>query len=238
VAGSLSPDLIDTVQRHIYDALARTSDGSTLPEDEQDKMLAQACAEACDILHDWRNSFQWEDLSPSAGAPIAAAIPEWERVKPFLDPLKQALTRIVRQMQPEQERIEPAAHIDEAIKAAAQTARRYPRLNRDELFNEASARIDAVRDEVCQLAHEMRAGLQDRAKRQRWRKRARSALLKVAGLVLTLSLAMAGAGPHDVRQHIPEWGHEAVKVLMVHSIAQSAQPGVRITPPRLGPHMR
>jgi len=49
---------------------------------------------------------------------------------------------------------------------------------------------------------------------------------------------MAGANPHDVRQNIPDWGHEADKVLVVHHVAESAQPSVRIAPPRLGPQVR
>jgi hypothetical protein len=49
---------------------------------------------------------------------------------------------------------------------------------------------------------------------------------------------MGGTSPHDMMQHFPEWGHEAVKVLVVHHIAETAQPEVKLAPPRLGPRMR
>ena len=60
----------------------------------------------------------------------------------------------------------------------------------------------------------------------------------MAGLLLTLTLTMTGAGPHDVAQHMSEWSHEAVKVLVVHHVAQTAQPQLKLAPPRLGPRLR
>lgn len=237
MADGISAGRIEAVQRDIYDALARTTERSVLPEEEQDRLLAQACAEACDVLTSWLGSPQWEALCPSGRAPIADAIPEWERVKPFLDPLKETLAAIARRQEnlPAAGAIgDPAGYIDGIIAAAEQTARRFRRFDRQKLFQDATGRVSSLRDDVCALSGD----LTDRTTSAERRKKARSVLVKAAGLLLTLILTMAGAGPHDVAQHIPEWGREAVKVLMVHQVAQTAQPTARITPPRAGPRMR
>jgi hypothetical protein len=237
MADGLSADLIETVQRHIYDALAQTSERSILPDEEQDRLLAQACAEACDVLTNWLGSPEWAALCPAGRAPIADAIPEWARVKPFLDPLKETLAAIARRQKdlPTAGAIgDPARYVDGIIAAAEQTARRFRRFDRQKLFQDATGRVSGLRDDVCALSGD----LTDKTKSAERRKKARSVLVKAAGLLLTLTLTMAGAGPHDVARHIPEWGREAVKVLMVHHVAQTAQPTARIIPPRAGPRMR
>ena len=67
MSGNVSFDEIETVRRHVYDALLGSSARSTLPEQKQDELLAQACAEACDILDQWVSSPVWEGLRPAAG---------------------------------------------------------------------------------------------------------------------------------------------------------------------------
>ena len=69
MANGISAGLIETVQRHIYDALAQTSERSTLPGNEQDRLLAQACAEACDVLTSWLASPEWAALCPVRPGP-------------------------------------------------------------------------------------------------------------------------------------------------------------------------
>ena len=125
MADGISAGTIETVQRHIYDALAQTSERSTLPGAEQDRLLAQACAEACDVLTNWLASPEWAALCPSGRGPIADAIPEWERVKPFLDPLKQTLAAIVERQKdlPVVREIgDPARYVDGIIAAAGRRA--------------------------------------------------------------------------------------------------------------------
>jgi hypothetical protein len=62
--------------------------------------------------------------------------------------------------------------------------------------------------------------------------------LKAAGsFLLSAALILAGVTPQALARDIPEWGHEAVKVLFVHQAAQTAQPGMRIAPPQLGPNL-
>ena len=244
VAGSVRPDMIETVRQHIDDALARTSDSSTLSEDAQDAELAQASAEGCDLLTQWLGSFEWEQLRPAGTAPISDAIPEWERIRPFLDPLVEAMARFSqRQSKTRDTRNgpDPAAHIDELLRNACRTARRYKRYNREQLFAEACLRTQALRDEVCRLAAEFtteKAANSSSAAKAERRRRVRTVLGTISTLLLTVSLALASASPHDMQQNIPQWGHEAVKVLMVFDIAQTAQPGVQVTPPRLGPRVR
>jgi hypothetical protein len=237
MADGLSADMIETVQRHIYDALAQTSERSVLPDEEQDRLLAQACAEACDILTSWLGSPQWQALCPASRAPIADAIPEWQRVQPFLTPLRETLAAIAQRQKglPVARQIgDPARYVDGIVAAAEQTARRFRRFDRQELFQEATSRVSRLRAEVCALS----GSLADKTRRAEQRKKARSVLGKVAGLLLTLTLTMAGVSPHDVAQHIPEWGHEAVKVLVVHHVARTAQPEVKMAPPRPGPRVR
>ena len=247
MAGGINPERVETVQRHVYDALARTSVQSTLSEEEQDRLLAQACVESCDLISDWLESPEWENLRPAGHQPIADSIPDWARIRPFLDPLKETVARISRHQEklpglPETS--DPAAYIDNAIRSAEYTARRHRRYNRRQLFATATERLRELRASVCGLAAEFAGDLRARAddqesqrKRRERRKRALSVLGIVANVLLSVSLTMAGASPHDVRQHVPEWGHEAVKVLFVHHLAQSAQPSVRVAPPRLGPRV-
>jgi hypothetical protein len=229
--------MIDTVRWHINDALARTSNRSTLSDDAKDAELAQASAEACDLLNQWLGSFEWGQLRPSGSAPIWDAIPEWERIRPFLDPLGEALARITQRQKNTRgarDASNPAAYIDEAIREAGRTARRYKRYDRGQLFTEAGNRIEVLRKEACEFAAHFNAEKETAQQRRK----VRAALGTIAGLLLTLSLALASASPHDVRQNIPEWGHEAVKVLMIHDIAATAQPGVHVAPPRLGLRVR
>lgn len=237
----ISAGMIEAVQRHIYDALAQTSERSVLPEKEQDRLLAQACVESCDVLGRWLDGPEWEDLRPVGRAPVADAIPEWERVRPFLDPLKETLAAIARRQKdlPGAREIgDPAAYVDGVLKAARETARRHRRYDRQQLFDEATSRVKDLRAEVCALAGDLAHDLESKEKRAERRKKTRWALAKIGGLLLTLSLAMAGAGPQTMAQNIPEWGHDAVKVLIVHHVAQTAQPEVKVAPPRLGPRMR
>lgn len=243
MAGSISPGMIEAVQRDIYDALARTSSHSTLPEEEQDKLLAQACAEACDILGGWVNSPFWKELAParaSAKKPIADATADWKRVRPFLDPLEETVDRISARLRgvPGVPEIKDASgYIAAVVESVDNTIRRYRRLDGQQLYDDATAKMQALKDQVCGLASELRTQVDDTKKKTERRSRARRILGTVAGVLLSVSLAMAGAGPSAVRQNIPEWGRDAVQVLVVHHIAETAAPTMRVAPPRVGPRL-
>ena len=71
MADSMDPALVEAVRRDIYGALAKTSPSSTLSADAQDALLAQACAEACDVLGRWLASSSSGGVQ--AGGPGRAA---------------------------------------------------------------------------------------------------------------------------------------------------------------------
>ena len=236
--------LVEVLRWHIYDSLARTTEHSTLPEEEQDRLLAQVCAEACDVLGNWVKSQNWEELRSSGNGTVADVIPDLKRVRPFLDPLKKALNRISEgdRSGHRAPAIEDAAkHIDRAIAAAEYTGRRYRGLSQSQLFSQATNRVEQLRKSLCDLAGEFKNDLDrhadDQQKRAKRRKRASILLGQVAPFLISVSLALASASPAVMRQNIPEWGHDAVKVLLVHHVAETAQPSVRIAPPRVGPHV-
>lgn len=237
MTGNLSLDEIEAVQRHVYDALLGSSARSTLSEEQQDGLLAQACAEACDILDRWVNSPAWEGLRPVGRGPVADAIPDWRRVRPFLEPLGATLSRI-SERRPGVSGIpeigDPGAYIDHLVKDAESTGRRYRRFSKEELFNEATNRIKVLQSSVCGAAADFAKGSKSRARR---RAIARSALKAVGNFLLGAVLIMAGVTQPALAHDIPEWGHEAVNVVLVHHAAQTAQPAVRIAPPQAGPHV-
>jgi hypothetical protein len=244
VADGVDPGMVEVVRWHIYDTLARTTEDSTLPEEEQNALLAQACVEACDVLGRWVKSQSWEKLRESGEGTVADVIPDLKRVRPFLDPLKETLNRISeegRKGHRAPDIGDAEKHIDRAIAAVGYTGRRYRRLSQIQLFDQATQRVNQLRDSVCELAREFKKDLDrhadDQQKRAKRKKRAWILLKKVAPVLLTVSLAMAGASPAAMRQNIPEWGHDAVKVLLVHHVAETAQPSVRIAPPHVGPHL-
>lgn len=231
---SVTVERIATVHGHIVEALVHTSERTTYSELEQDRLLAQSCAETCDLLQDWLASSWWEQLRPSADGPIGDVVPDLEHFQEFLDPM---LTDALAQASRHGVSV-PASHVDEARAALQATARRHRRMKRRQLFQLANERINALRQEVCALADHLRTSTKDTAMRDAVRRRARTALTKASGLLVALVLAMGGAGPHQMTQNLSDWGHEVTKLVMVHDIAHHAQPSLRIVPPRAGPRIR
>jgi hypothetical protein len=234
---NLSLDEIEAVRRHVSDALVGSTARSTLPEEKQDELLAQACAEACDILDRWVNSDAWEGLRPAGQGPIADVIPDWRRVRPFLEPLGATLSRLSerRPTMPGMPEIgDPAAYIDQLIEQAESTGRRYRRFNREALFRDATDRVRTLQSSVCRAAADFAKGSKTRSQR---RALARSALKAAGGFLLSAALILGGVTPQALAHDVPAWGHEAVKVLFVHHAAQTAQPALRVGPPQPGLHL-
>ena len=221
-------------QNYVIEALVRSDARSTLSEDEQDSELAQACAEACGILDRWVKGPAWAGLRPASRGPIADVIPDWQAVRPFLRPLSEALSRI-SERRPTVSGIapigDPEAYVDELIRQAESTGRRHKGFSRDELYAEATKRIEVLRASVCAVAGDFHKGTKNRARR---RAIARTVLKAVGGFLLSASLIMVGVTPQAMAHDMPEWGHEAVNVLLVHHAGQTAQPALRMAPPRLG----
>ncbi len=57
---TVTVERIAALQAGIAAALNQTSEHSTLPEKEQAGILAQRCAEACDLLGDWSAGRWWD----------------------------------------------------------------------------------------------------------------------------------------------------------------------------------
>jgi hypothetical protein len=254
MADSMNPDVINAARQRITGALASTSEHSTLPDDEQDALLAQACAEACDVLGSWLESTSWARLSPAEAfgrRTVADCIADWERLRPFLPSVGEALARIAGRQGnvPGAPQVEdPATYVDKLIRNATYTARRNRRLDGQGLYQTATSRLGDLRNRACKIASDFAedtlkrasdehdaAKTADEARRRKERKkRARSLLLAVANVMLTIVVTTS---PAAVRQNVPEWGHDVVQVLFVHQIAHTAAPTVSIAPPQVGPRL-
>lgn len=229
------------VQAHILDATLRTSADSALSGPEQDRLLAQSCTEACDLLRDWLGSGWFGQPRPSDDGLLADAVPTAEQFTQFLGPIFEDALRHAAQAGIT---IDVAGLQDARVQVAA-LARRYRRMKRRELFEAAEERVGALRDEVCQVAARLRempqAGEEPDPRAEQLRHKAQRALKKVRNFLpavaLTVAGAMLGVGPHQMAQSVSEWGHEAARVVVVHHIADLAQPAVRVGPPRAGPRV-
>ncbi len=232
---SVTVERIALVQAHIGEAVTRTSASSTLPGPEQDRLLAQGCAEACDLLKDWLADAWWDQARPASDIPIRDLVPTQKELASFLGPaLKDALARASQGGV-----VVPESLVDEAREKVAATARRFPRMGRQQLFSQAADRVKSLQAEVCGLASQIGDASRP-AGSPAWRRKARKALGKVRGLLLAVTLAMAGAGPHAVAHNAVEWGDatvRAVEVITVHYIADRAEPGLRVAPPYSGPRI-
>jgi hypothetical protein len=132
----------------------------------------------------------------------------------------------------------PDSLVDEAREKVAATARRFPRMRRQQLFQEARLRVSSLQQEVCGLAAQIASTIRPTPA---WRRQARRAMGKMPEVLLAVVLAMAGAGPHAAAQNAAEWGHEAVhavEVITVHYLADRAEPSLRVTPSHAGPRLR
>ena len=225
------------VQDNILNALVRTNPPTTLSEDEQDSLLAQACSQACAILDRWVNGTHWAELRPKAGGAIADVIPDWQAIRPFLAPLGVTLGRMTERrpsMAGIPELGKPEKYIDDLITQTESTCRRYPRLARKELYSEATTRIKTLQSSVCAIAGDFAKGAKNRA---RLRAAARTALKRAAGFLFSAALISIGLTQPAVAHDLTVAVHEAVSVAFVHQAAHTAQPTVRVAPPQLGTHL-
>ena len=233
---SVTIDRIAAVQAHITEAVTRTSASSTLSEQEQNKLLAQSCAEACDLLKDWLADAWWDRSRPSSDTPIKDAVLTQKELASFLGPMFKASLARARQGGVDV----PDSLVDEAREKLAATARRFPRMGRQQLFRQATDRVRTLQKEVCGLASQIGTATRS-AEGAAWRRKSRKVLDKVSGLLLAVTLAMAGAGPHAVAENAAEWSHAAVRaveVITVHYIADRAEPNLRVAPSYSGPQVR
>lgn len=226
---------IAAVRAHITEAVISTTPSSVLPPSEQDRLLAQSCAEACDLLRDWLADPWWERLRSSGDGPVREFVPAQREFTEFLGP---ALKDAMAQAGERGLKIpDPGSLVDDARQKVVATARRYPRLRRQQLFSEARDRVDALRVEVCKLvgmAH--RETPTDPA----WRRAARKALSKLPEVLLAVVLALVAppalASAQSALAAAPS-GIHAVDVMTAHHVAAQAQPSMRVAPPHAGPRV-
>ena len=252
---SVTVDRIDALRRHIADAVTQTSRSSTLPEPEQDRILQQACAEACELLGDWLGS---QPLRPpeASDVPVRELLRDQQQFADFLSPLfADALERTAESVmrlsgdgrddpagttKAAHDAIVQAAHeeVAKAVRAASATARRFPRMRTGQLFQLTTKNVGTLTGQVCGLAAQLskaRAGGQPPGSADRLRQKARKLLPAVGKFLLGLSvsLVLTTAGPQQVVQNVAAWTH-GVPVVMAHYLAAAAQPGVTIAPPNAG----
>jgi hypothetical protein len=255
---SVTFDRVEALRRHIADAVTLTSDRSTLPDQEKDRILEQACGEACDLLDDWHDRQEAMAGRAAPDVPLRDIIADQQEFADFLSPLfADALERAADRSADSDSSTLAAAHGEAvaAIAAAAVTARRHPRMRAQDVFEIAVKRVGDLQGEVCKLADQLRearldaerqgAGPADQAgqqaasaRRSAWRRRAVKTLKTVGAFLLPLTVSLVfSAAPQQAAQNVSAWTH-AAQVVIAHELAASAQPGVRIAPPQAGPHLR
>jgi hypothetical protein len=234
---NVTVERIAAVHAHVAEAVTRTTPGSTLPEADQDRLLAQGCAEACDLLKDWLLDPWWQEAGGARDTVVKEHVPTQKEFAKFLGPmLTDVLTRAGMNVD--------RSLVDGTREKVAATARRYPRMRHQQLFELAKDRVDALQQTVCKLAAQAAEAARpaaDPARRAAWKRLAHKALSKVPDVLLAAVLAMAFAGPHAVAGSTAAWGEaaaHAAQVVSVHYLADRAQPGVRVAPPRAGPGLR
>ena len=234
---SVTVDRIASVHAHVVEAVTRTTPGSTLPEAEQDQLVAQGCAEACDLLKDWLLDPWWEQAGAGRDTLVKQHVPTQKEFAEFLGPMLADVLKRTRMNV-------DLSLVDGAREKVAATARRYPRMRHQQLFGLAKERVAALQQQVCQLAGQAAEAARpaaDPARRAAWKRLARKALSKVPDVLIAAVLAMAFAGPHAVAESTAAWGPaaaHAAQVVTVHYLADRAEPGVRVAPPRAGPRLR
>jgi hypothetical protein len=230
---TVTVERIAALQASIAATINQTSDHSTLPELDQVRLLAQSCAETCDLLGDWLDSREWAGACPKDDRPVEDYVLDQKEFERVLGPmLKDAMARASRHGLKV-----PPEFVDEARAAVAAAARRRP-MKSKKLFRDATDSVSKLQKEVCALAKDLRTPTTANPAKQR---RARNALTRVRGLLLPLVIplifGLAGAGPSQAAHNLSEWGHEAVKVIAIQHIADSAQPSLGVEPPRAGPRL-
>ena len=228
---------IELVQEHILDAIVKTKEPTTLSSEEQDRLLAQACSEACGILGRWVGSSAWEGLRPKARGPIADITPDLQEIRSFLVRLSPALSRMSerrRSVAGIKEIGDQKVDIDDLIKRAESTGRRHRRFDREQLYAEATERIKGLQSSVCAIAADFAKGTRNRA---RLRAAARSVLKTVGSFLFGAALIAVGMTQQAVAHDMSAAVHEGVSVVLVHQAAHAAQPTVRVAPPQVGPHL-
>ncbi|HEY2520895.1 MAG TPA: hypothetical protein VGJ19_12330 [Streptosporangiaceae bacterium] len=222
---SVTMDRVAAVQADILDAILKTSADSKLPVPEQDRLLAQSCTEACDLLRDWLVSGWFERTRPKSDRSLAATVPTPDQFAEFLGPVfTDALQRIGRYG------IDiDLAQLEQARAGVAALAQRHRGSTRNQLFYTAQTRVAGLRDEVCKAAARIQKS--PTAYRHRTQRELKKVAAFMPAVALTLGGAMLGVGPHQMEQSVSAWAHDAAQVVVAYQLAELAQPGIAISLP-------
>jgi hypothetical protein len=164
-------------------------------------------------------------MRPSRGSrrPIAEFVPSRQHFEDFLGPmLKDAYLRAAQQCG----MTVSASGVDDALAAVQTTARRYPGMSRHDLFDVANSRVDALKQQVCELSDRLCHQIRIRENRTK----ARGGVIKVGGVLATLVLAIAGFSPSTASANLSEWGKTAIEVITLYNIAEHALPEQPVAP--------
>ena len=225
----------------IVRVLAMTAPGSDVPEAEQNRLLAECCAESCRLLEDWLASSWWDGLRPPGDGTVADHVPD-EEITAYLN---SKLATVLERACADGPAVSESA-VDDARAAMAATAQRHRRMRQDHLYRIAGQRIRKLAREVCALAGHLsdtagQAGPSagqagpSAAQAKGRRKRAWAALDKVGAVLLPIALFMASTGPQQATHTLSAWGHEAVHAFVLYELAVHAEPELSIAPPGAGP---
>ena len=229
---------ITRVQLHVTDAVLQTGENSTLSGPAQDALLAKACAESCELFTNWLASDHWAQArSRNRTACVAEALPQGEDYARFLDSM--LIETLVRAgLSADSMTANATALVVSAREAVERMARKHPRRQQLELFQEADSRVRALRADVCALAVSLKDNIgQDESTHKRTKEarrlRSREALKRTLAVIPALTLSMLTATPAQVDASVHAWTHDAAWAVSTYLIASQAQPDVHIGP--LGP---
>jgi hypothetical protein len=204
---------IDQVYDNLTATLIDTTASSKMSVAKQDSRLEESCRQVCDLLTDWLESDLWESLRASVGRPIADFVQDQEQFDRLLPTLQDVLERasgpLIKAVP------EYVGQTREALRAAA--------VRDQKLFQKAEDKVGALKDEVCELAAQLRNRNATHEQKTNARVRARKRLATVIMLLPPLFMAMAGVTPHQAEKNLAQWG-QILNVAAIQDIATRAEP--------------
>jgi hypothetical protein len=216
---------IAALQRTIAEALNQTSSASTLSHSAQTALLGSCCEQACGLFTDWLATTK-PALEPDGNVSLGRLIPDLTQFDQLVDAMiRDAL---------EQARDRFGMQVDMAQVAATRraigTAIRRGRTR--ELFDAAIASMEALTEQACRLARDLRSS----SKPTRMR-RARRLLKAVASAVLpAIFVGMTAVTPAPAAHNFLAWfGADGAKVVAVQHIAHSVEPLLSVWASPQGP---
>jgi len=231
IMAAVTIDRIAAVHATITETVIKTTGNSTLSKEEKDDLLAQSCAEACSLLTDWLGDTDWWSGQRPGDRTIADSVPDQQDYVRFLDPMFRDAFVACRQ-----HGIDITdSYLEEARKRLADTARRHRKMRSQQLYELARQHVVVLRNEICELAGELKTSQSRRHRAVRLLRNVQKVLVTIA---LPIVLAMVAASPHQMSVDVMAWQRDVTNVFVMHEVAYNAQPSLQIAPPHAGPQIR